>query len=96
MPSNSLPVKIAAVRGYGAKVTLCEPTTNGREDAAAAILARLPNARLIHPSDDPHVICGQGTVGERARSTVAKSQNILERNILFYLRNMSGSPLGDR
>lgn len=64
MPSNSLEVKVAAVRGYGASVTLCEPSKSGREDAAAVILAKLPNAKLIHPSNDPAVICGQGTVGE--------------------------------
>lgn len=63
MPSNSMVVKMSAVRGYGASITLCENTTTGREKTAAAVLSALPHSVLVHPYNDPRVQCGQGTVG---------------------------------
>ena len=63
MPSNSMAVKVSAVRGYGASITLCENTTTGREQAAAAVQSNLPHSILVHPYNDPRVQCGQGTVG---------------------------------
>ena len=60
MPSNAPAVKQAAVRGYGAVVTLCEPTLEARESTAAAVLAET-GATFIHPYDNAHVIAGQGT-----------------------------------
>lgn len=62
MPSNAPRVKQAAVAGYGAEITLCEPTLQDREDAVAEIRERT-GATLIHPYDDPLVIAGQGTTG---------------------------------
>ena len=56
-------VKVSAVRGYGATITLCENTTTGREETAAAVLSALPHSVLVHPYNDPRVQCGQGTVG---------------------------------
>ena len=38
MPSNSSGVKIAAVKGYGAAITFCEPNLPAREAAAAELL----------------------------------------------------------
>lgn len=63
MPRNSMAVKVAAVRGYGASITLCENTKTGREDACNAVLAGLPHSTLVHPYNDSRVQCGQGTVG---------------------------------
>jgi len=60
MPSNAPPVKQAAVRGYGATVTLCEPTLEARETTAAVVMAET-GATFIHPYDNAHVIAGQGT-----------------------------------
>ena len=61
MPSSAPAVKQAAVRGYGGRITLCEPTLEAREATAAAVIART-GGRLVHPFDDPDVIAGQGTV----------------------------------
>jgi threonine dehydratase len=60
MPRTSLPVKLAAVRGYGGRVVCCEPTQLAREETARAILEQT-GASLIHPYDDPRIIAGQGT-----------------------------------
>ncbi len=60
MPSNAPPVKIAAVRGYGGRITFCEPTLDAREKGLASIIAET-GATLIHPFDDMRVIAGQGT-----------------------------------
>jgi threonine dehydratase len=67
MPSNATPAKIAAVRGYGAITTLCEPVTSTREETMKRVAEE---ERLSHPErlvkvvpsyDDPHIIAGQGT-----------------------------------
>jgi len=51
--------KQAAVRGYGANVTICAPPD--RETTCAAV-SKEHNATIIHPSENPRVIAGQGTV----------------------------------
>ena len=60
MPENSLPNKIEAVRGYGAQVTLCAPTSGAREEVCRRIMA-MTGANLVHPYDDDDIIAGQGT-----------------------------------
>jgi threonine dehydratase len=60
MPQNSLPVKLRAVEGYGARVYPCQPTLAARE-ALAAEVAASTGATLIPPFDHPDVIAGQGT-----------------------------------
>jgi threonine dehydratase len=60
MPSNSSKVKINAVEGYGARITLCEPNETAREAACADIIAKT-GATLIHPFENEDVIAGQGT-----------------------------------
>jgi threonine dehydratase len=60
MPSNSSKVKIGAVEGYGARITLCEPNDAAREAACADIIAKT-GATLIHPFENEDVIAGQGT-----------------------------------
>jgi threonine dehydratase len=60
MPSTAPPVKKAAVAGYGAVITECEPTLEARETTLAAVQDRT-GATFIHPYDDPRVIAGQGT-----------------------------------
>lgn len=62
MPRNAPEVKKAAVAGYGAEITLCEPTLQAREDAVTDIMSRT-GAVLVHPYDDALVIAGQGTTG---------------------------------
>jgi len=60
MPSSAPPVKKAAVAGYGAQITECEPTLEARESTLAEVQGR-SGATFIHPYDDPRVIAGQGT-----------------------------------
>lgn len=60
MPSNSSLVKIAAVKEYGANVTLCEPTQTARESTAANIQTETGGV-FVHPYDDDAIIAGQGT-----------------------------------
>ena len=60
MPSTAPPVKRAAVAGYGAQITECEPTLEARERTLAEVVART-GATFIHPYDEPMVIAGQGT-----------------------------------
>ncbi len=60
MPSNASAVKKAAVEGYGAKITYCEPTLEARESTLAQILED-EGRTLIHPYNDSRIIAGQGT-----------------------------------
>lgn len=60
MPSTASETKTAAVAGYGAEITLCEPTLAAREATAARIGART-GAHFVHPYDDDAVIAGQAT-----------------------------------
>ncbi len=60
MPSSAPPVKKAAVAGYGALITECEPTLKARETTLEAVVERT-GATFIHAYDNPMVIAGQGT-----------------------------------
>lgn len=60
MPKNSPAVKIAAVKGYGAHITFCEPTQASRESTIQKIIENT-GAAFIHPYDDFRVITGQAT-----------------------------------
>ena len=60
MPNNSPDVKLDAVRGYEAKVTLCEPTLEARRTTLEKI-AEKTGATIIHPFNNSNVIAGQGT-----------------------------------
>ncbi|MEE9383294.1 MAG: threonine ammonia-lyase, biosynthetic [Nannocystaceae bacterium] len=61
MPRTTPPIKVEAVRAYGAEVVLHGDTY----DEAAALAAKLQSELglvFVHPYDDPDVIAGQGTV----------------------------------
>ena len=60
MPSSAPPVKKAAVAGYGALITECEPTLEAREKTLEEVVERT-GAAFIHAYDNPMVIAGQGT-----------------------------------
>ena len=60
MPENAPAVKVAAVQGYGAEITFCEPTLEARESTLKAVVERTA-ATVIHPYDNKMVISGQGT-----------------------------------
>ncbi|MEM9024922.1 MAG: pyridoxal-phosphate dependent enzyme, partial [Bacteroidota bacterium] len=63
MPSNSPEVKMAAVRGYGAEVILCEPTLEARETELDKVVART-GATFIPPYDDWRIVAGQATAAK--------------------------------
>jgi len=60
MPANAPPVKIAAVKHYGGRITFCEPTLEAREETAERLL-RETGGTMIHPYNDDRIIAGQGT-----------------------------------
>lgn len=60
MPDNAPLVKKAAVAGYDAVITFCEPTLQARE-ATLARVRQETGASLVHPYDDDRIIAGQGT-----------------------------------
>ena len=60
MPSTAPEVKKDAVKGYGGILVECEPNLAAREFASQEIVKKY-GATFIHPSNDDHVILGQGT-----------------------------------
>ncbi|MEM9477491.1 MAG: beta-hydroxyaspartate dehydratase BhcB [Pseudomonadota bacterium] len=60
MPRTAPAAKKAAVRGYGGKITECEPSTSSREKVFAQVQAET-GGEFVHPYNDPRVIAGQGT-----------------------------------
>ena len=60
MPESSPQVKVNAVRGYGAEVTICASNQAARESTLEAIVERT-GATFIHPYDNDEVITGQAT-----------------------------------
>ena len=60
MPRNAPKVKIQAVEGYKANITLCEPTLKARRETLEKI-AEKTGAYVVHPFNEPKVIAGQGT-----------------------------------
>jgi len=60
MPSNSSPVKIEAVKGYGGIITFCEPTLEARETTLRKVIEETA-AVEIHPYNDVRIIAGQAT-----------------------------------
>lgn len=62
MPLNAPPVKVDATRGYGAEVVLFDPARESHEEVVEKLLGER-GAIYVHPSDDPYVIAGQGTIG---------------------------------
>lgn len=60
MPESAPEVKKKAVKGYGANVTMCESTLEGRESTLAKVVEKT-GATFIHPYDNAHIIAGQGT-----------------------------------
>ncbi len=61
VPSDAPAVKMAAMRGYGAELVLCEPTLEGRRSTLQEQVAAT-GAHEMPSFDHPHVIEGQGSV----------------------------------
>jgi threonine dehydratase len=60
MPENSPKIKVAAVRGYGARIVFCPPTQKDREQTLETVVAET-GATFIHPYNNLGIIAGQGT-----------------------------------
>ena len=60
MPKGAPKIKIKAVRGYGAEVTLCENNEDSRVRTCNKIIKET-GANFIHPFDNDDVILGQST-----------------------------------
>ncbi len=60
MPESSPQVKVNAVRGYGAEVTICASNQAARESTLQTIVDKT-GATFIHPYDNDEVITGQAT-----------------------------------
>lgn len=60
VPRTAPEAKKQAMRGYGASVVECEPSTSSREAVFADIVAK-SGAEFVHPYNDPRVIAGQAT-----------------------------------
>jgi len=60
MPEDAPPVKVAAVRGYGATIVWAGSVPLDRERTLETVLEET-GAIFIHPSNDFYVIAGQGT-----------------------------------
>ncbi|MCA8974646.1 MAG: pyridoxal-phosphate dependent enzyme [Planctomycetes bacterium] len=58
MPDSAPAVKVAAVRGYGARIVFCKAAERER---VCAEVQRESGAVPIHPFENPFVIAGQGT-----------------------------------
>ena len=63
MPNNSSKVKLAAVKGYGAEIILCEPVDNSRQETCDQVIERT-GAHFIHPFEDYRIIAGQATASK--------------------------------
>ncbi|XP_052798377.1 probable serine racemase isoform X2 [Mya arenaria] len=61
VPRNTPTVKIDAIKGYGADVTLCEPNPTSRAETCAAICSE-KNYVYIPSADHYDVMAGQGTI----------------------------------
>lgn len=60
MPNNAPEIKKQATKGYGAEITLCEPTLEARESNLTEVVNRT-GATFIHPFDNYNVIAGQAS-----------------------------------
>ena len=58
MPENASPIKVAAVRGYGAEIVFC---AEGQRESTARRVVEGKGSTFIHPFHNPVVIAGQGT-----------------------------------
>jgi len=76
MPSDATLVKRRAVEGYGAKIILCEPTLESREQTLQSVIGS-SGAHAVHPYDDNHVIAGQGTAAIELLEAIPSLDSII-------------------
>jgi threonine dehydratase len=71
MPEISTPSKIAATKGYGAKVIFSGSTSTEREAVVREVIKET-GATLIPPYDHPDIMLGQGTLGLELQEQVER------------------------
>jgi threonine dehydratase len=71
MPKISTPSKIAATKGYGAKIIFSGSTSTEREAVVEEVIKET-GARLVPPYDHPDIMLGQGTLGIELQEQVAR------------------------
>ncbi len=76
MPEGSNPVKVEAVRGYGAKVVLCRNTLESRESTAEQLI-KSEGLSLVHPYNDERVMAGAGTAAKELIEEVGELDMVL-------------------
>lgn len=62
MPKTTPPIKINAVKNYGAEVVLAGDNYSEAYEKCLQLIDKTGKT-LVHPFDDPDVIAGQGTIG---------------------------------
>jgi threonine dehydratase len=72
MPTTAPRSKVAAVRGYGARIIEVAPEARA---STAAEVAATTGATFVHPSNDPRVMAGQGTMGVELLEFLAAAQS---------------------
>ncbi len=71
VPRSAPEAKKQAMRGYGATVVECEPSTSSREEVFAEVVAQ-SGADFVHPYNDPRVIAGQATCSKELLEQVVE------------------------
>ena len=61
-PSTTAKSKLDAIKGYDARVVLCEPTQSARVSTMEAEAIAMGGATILPPYDHLDVISGQGTI----------------------------------
>ena len=62
VPRGTPEGKMQNAAQYGARVVVCEPTQEARQETALAEAERMGGAELVPPYNDARVIAGQGTI----------------------------------
>ncbi|MBV9132185.1 MAG: threonine ammonia-lyase, partial [Chloroflexi bacterium] len=76
MPSQAPLAKVAATRGYGARVILCGDVFD-EAHAEALRIAKEEGLTYVHPFDDAMVMAGQGTVGVEILASVSDLETLV-------------------
>ena len=76
MPKGAPKIKIKAVKGYGAEVTLCENNERSRTDTCEKIINKT-GANFIHPYDNDKVILGQSTCSKELYEEIEKLDYVI-------------------
>jgi len=76
MPRTAPEIKKVAVKGYGGKITFCEPTMDSREETKEKIVTET-GATFIPPYNHFDIISGQGTAAKELIEEAGKLDLIL-------------------